>query len=57
MFAALQNLFCYDQLQAKNIKISSGKISTILTDNLDLFHTEVDELLSAGDNGQSSNIN
>jgi Transposase IS66 family len=37
-----------EQLRAKKIKISSGKINGILTKNLDLFHTEVDELLPAG---------
>lgn len=37
-----------NQLQAKKIKISSGKINEILTKNLDLFHAEVDELLPAG---------
>jgi Transposase IS66 family len=37
-----------DQLKAKKIKISSGKINAILTKNLDLFHAEVDELLPAG---------
>lgn len=37
-----------DQLRAKNIKISSGKINKILTENLDFLHTEVDELLPAG---------
>ena len=38
----------YDLLQAKKIKISSGKINEILTKKLDLFHAEVDELLPAG---------
>ena len=38
----------HDQLQAKKIKISSGKINEILTKNLELFHAEVDELLPAG---------
>ncbi len=38
----------HDQLQAKKIKISSGKINEILTKKLDLFHAEVDELLPAG---------
>jgi hypothetical protein len=36
------------QLQAINIKISSGQISKILTKNLDLFRAEADELLVAG---------
>lgn len=36
------------QLQAKKIEISPGKINAILTRNLDLFHAEVDELLPAG---------
>ncbi len=37
-----------NQLQAKKIRISSGKINQILTKNLDLFRAEVDELLPAG---------
>ena len=36
------------QLLAKKIEISSGKINNILTKNLDLFHVEVAELLPAG---------
>lgn len=38
----------HQQLRAKKIEISSGKINKILTKNLDLFHAEVDELLPAG---------
>lgn len=38
----------HEQFKAKKIEISSGKINEILTKNLDLFHTEVDELLPAG---------
>lgn len=38
----------HQQLRAKKIEISSGKINNILTKNLDLFHAEVDELLPAG---------
>ena len=38
----------HQQLRAKKIEISSGKINNILTKKLDLFHAEVDELLPAG---------
>jgi len=38
----------HNQLRAKKIEISSGKINGILTKNLELFHGEVDELLPVG---------